>query len=111
MNESSHQNFALIRGGLYGQRDTRSHVMRMAALELRERIVALLLGKRKSRRLECVQKGATNPLGGPVKLAAELQAARVGYAETRRAVIVPQERAIARMYGRHFDTGEFRPAA
>jgi hypothetical protein len=109
MSHERDKDFAIIRGGLYGKRDTRSHTMRLAALELRERLVALMAGRKKSRALNSVQAGVTNPLGAPIKMAGELAAARVSYEDTRRLVIVPQERAVARLYGRHFDTGEHTP--
>jgi hypothetical protein len=107
--QDQNRKLGIIRGGMYGQRDPRSHVVRQAALELQERIVAMLGGKRKSRVLGRVQDGETTPLNGPLKIAAELKDARVSYEEAHRTVMVPQERALARLYGRDFDTGEFSP--
>lgn len=103
MDEHGSKNLGMVRGGLYAKRDPRPSVVRQCALELRERLVARLAGKRKSRTLGCVQSGVTNPTGEPMKIAGALQDARVGYDDSYRIVIAPQLRALARMHGKPFD--------
>jgi hypothetical protein len=109
MNEDRYKNLGIVRGGYYAKRDPRSFVVRQAALELQEWIVSRLGGRRKSRKLGCVQMGATTPLTEPIELAAELRTARVSFADSWRAVITPQAKALAKLHGKQFQTGDFDP--
>ncbi len=109
MGEGEFKNFGIVQGGQYAKRDRRPFVVRQAALEAQQRLVALLYGRRKSRQLSCVQGGVTKPLTGPIEFAAALLDARIGLDESLRIVILPQVRAIAALHGGTFDTGEFDP--
>jgi hypothetical protein len=109
MANNDYKILGIVRGGFYAKRDPRPSVVRECAQEAQEKLARLLLGKRKSRQLRSVQAGITKPLGEPMKLAAELQDARIGFEQNMRIVIVPQIKAVARMYGHQFDTGEFDP--
>jgi hypothetical protein len=111
MSQERDKHLGIVRGDLYAKRDPRPWTVRQCALEMRERIAAGMLGKRKGRALRSVQAGITNPSGAPMKLAAALQDARVSYDEAHQIVIVPQARALARLYGRNFTTGDFLPPA
>lgn len=109
MSRSGRKKFGIVDGGQFGRRDARCYVVRKAALEAQAKLAALLLGKRKTRALGCVQMGATKPLTRPLEFMGELTDARLGFDASYDVAIVPQIKALAAMHGRRFDTGEFTP--
>lgn len=109
LSEGRYKNFGIERGDYYAKRDPRPYVVREAARELREWLVAQMYGRRKSRKLGCVQSGDTHPLTAPLELAVELHDARFGFADSYRAVIVPQVKALAALHRVDLRTGDFDP--
>lgn len=111
MNDTRYKKLGIVRGGQYAKRETRSSVVLKAAADAREKLVALLYGRRKSRMLGCIQGGDTAPLTKPLEFAAELRDARIEYAKALEIVVAPQMKGIAALYGRTFDTGDFPKVA